>query len=330
MKKPSISVVMPIYNGEAYLKEAIYSILNQSFTDFELLIINDASKDNSESIIFSYNDSRIKYLKNLINIGLIGSLNIGLDNAQGKYIARMDQDDISDIDRFQLQFDFMENNPDYILLGSQASIINSKLRLENPTTDRAIRARLIINTAFVHPTVMIRKAMLDKINLRYSEEYKHAEDYGFWVDLSAHGKMANLPQTCLCYRRHNEQYTVVFNKDMSKMGNIIRIKYLKNNKVILSDVDLQLLEMITERRVNYQEEKDIILLANFLSRLPNYFENSPIKKNEVKELAYTIWSKICNNRMKLGFSVYKLFISCPLAFYKFNLKTHLYYLKNGL
>ncbi len=325
-----ISVLMPIYKGEKHLKEAIDSILNQTFTNFEFVIVNDASPDNSEEIILSYDDPRIIYKKHKYNKGLVSALNSGLAICKGKYIARMDQDDISDVKRLQLQYDFMENNPDYILLGGQADIINSKYRLENPTTDKSIRAQLILNTAFVHPTVMLRKSMLDIYNLKYSEKYKHAEDYGFWIDLAEHGKIANLSQTCLYYRRHEEQYTVVFNHDMRKMGNEIRKKYLRNSKVDLSNVDLELLETITERRIKYHDEDNVILLGDFLSRLPNYFVNSSIENIEVKKLAYRIWNRICDERMKAGLPTYKIYISSSLAFYKFNLKIHLFYLKKNV
>lgn len=329
MKKPMISVVMPIYNGEKYLKEAIDSILGQSFTDFELIIINDASKDASEELILSYKDDRINYIKNPVNLGLIGSLNLGIDIAKGKYIARMDQDDVSKLNRFQLQYDFMEHNPDCILLGGQADIINSKHKLEYPIKDEAIRAKLIFSPSFVHPTVMIRKSMLDNNNLKYSETYKHAEDYGFWVNLAKYGKLANLPQTCLNYRRHEGQYTIVFNQEMFQMVKKIQLEYLKNNNIILTDNDLNFLDLITERRINYSDKSQVKEIGAFLSQLPCRFKNSPISEKAVKELTSIIWNKTCNNRLKKGFSTYKIYISNSLAFYKFNIKKHLYFLKKG-
>jgi glycosyltransferase involved in cell wall biosynthesis len=325
-----VSVLMPIYKGEQHLKEAIDSVLNQSFKNFEFVIINDASPDNSEKIILSYNDIRIVYKKHEHNKGLVGALNSGLEICKGKYIARMDQDDIADLNRLQLQFDFMEKNPDYILLGGQATIIDSKDKLQNPISDEGIRAKLVFATSFVHPTVMFRKAMLDKNNLSYRENYKHAEDYGFWIDLASHGKMANLPETCLYYRRHEAQYTVVFNEDMVKMVKIIRAKYLNNNSIEMISTDLNLLEIITERRIEYANEKLIKDIGGFLSRLSSYFKNSPIDEFEVKKIASQIWNKTCSARMNLGFPIYSLYISNSLAFSKFDLKTHLHFLKSDL
>lgn len=321
---------MPIYKGEEHLREAIDSVLNQSFANFEFVIVNDASPDGSEEIILSYEDSRIVYKKHEQNRGLVGALNSGLELCKGKYIARMDQDDIATLNRFELQYSFMEANPDCILLGGQADIINSKYKLENPITDEAIRAKLIFNTAFVHPTVMFRKTMLDEHNLRYSELYKHAEDYGFWVDLACYGKLANLPQTCLNYRRHEGQYTVVFNQDMVQMVKKIKSVYLKNNKVTLSDDDLNFLDSITERKINYSDTNQVKELGTFLSKFPSKFNNSPINQNEIKALVYSIWNKTCNNRMKAGYPTYSIYISSSVAFYKFNLKIHLSYLKKML
>ena len=325
---PSISVLMPIYQGEEYLREAIDSILNQSFSDFELLIINDASKDNSEEIILSYDDERIKYVKNPLNLGLIGTLNVGIEIAKGKYIARMDQDDISVLNRFQLQYDFMEANRDYILVGTQAKIINSRHILDNPISDAAIRAKLNFGTVFIHPTVMIRREMLVKYNLRYQEKYKHAEDYGFWVDLASYGKMANLPQTGLYYRKHDAQYTNMYNIPMFQMVKEIRMQYLKKLGISIHEKDLRLFEILLEKRIDYSNDKLIKEMGSFLYYFSNYFKDSEIDIKEIKKITYKYWGRICDERQKAGFRVYKIFISSLLSYYKFNLISHLYYIKN--
>src|SRR5690606_1184748 len=111
-------IILPAYNAEKYLAEAIESILNQSFKDFEFIIINDGSKDRTEDVILSYNDPRIVYLNNEANLGLIDKLNKGFNIARGKYIARMDADDISSPERLYIQYQFLENNPDYVICSS--------------------------------------------------------------------------------------------------------------------------------------------------------------------------------------------------------------------
>ena len=117
---------MPVYNGAVFLKEAISSILDQSFTDFELIILNDGSTDDSERIILSFKDDRIKYLKNAKNLGLIGTLNKGLSESRGTYIARMDQDDISLPNRFQKQINFLKEHPNTTIVATKLSQINEK------------------------------------------------------------------------------------------------------------------------------------------------------------------------------------------------------------
>jgi len=322
-----ISVLMPVYRGELHLKDAIDSILYQTFTNFEFVIINDASPDNSEQIIHSYNDPRIVYKKHEQNKGLVSALNSGLAICKGKYIARMDQDDIADLKRLQLQYNFMEKNPENILLGGNAEIINSKRALVYPISDKAIRAQLIFNTAFVHPTVMLRKSILDKFNLRYSEDYKHAEDYGFWIELTSYGKMANLNETCLYYRRHEGQYTAVFKQEMFQMVKRIRTTYLSKYNIVLSTDDMRLMEIITGTKVDYSDNTLITEIGDFLNRFSTYFEGTEIDQVELKKITYKLWRRICDDRQKLGFSVYKIFIINPLAFYNFDIKAHLYYLK---
>ena len=151
-----MSVIMPVYNGEKYLKEAIDSILNQTFSDFEFIIVNDCSSDNTEDIIKSYKDNRIVYLKNEENSGVATTLNRGLDIAKGEYIARMDADDISLPKRFEKQVDFMDKNKNCIICGSNTELFGAiSGRTYVPLTDSAIRATVIFSSPFTHPTVMI-------------------------------------------------------------------------------------------------------------------------------------------------------------------------------
>ena len=168
MKKesPTISVVMPVYNGEKYLVEAIDSILNQTFKNFEFIIINDGSTDDTEKIILSYKEQRIIYVKNEVNLKLIKTLNKGIDIAQGKYIARMDADDISMPNRFELQIDTFEKNigidivcSKYLLLEQNGNSFrkNKTFTLVN---SEAIKYTSIFQTMVGHPTVMIKAELL--------------------------------------------------------------------------------------------------------------------------------------------------------------------------
>ena len=158
-KTPAISVLMSVFNSDKYLHEAIDSILKQTFTDFEFIIINDASTDSSVNIIKSYNDIRIVLIENETNIGLTNSLNKGIKRATGKYIARMDADDIALPFRFAEQFSFMELHAEIGICGTWVETFNEKGKIvvwDYPETHEKIICRQFFNVGFAHPTVMFR------------------------------------------------------------------------------------------------------------------------------------------------------------------------------
>jgi glycosyltransferase involved in cell wall biosynthesis len=213
---PIITVLMPVYNGEKFLREAIDSILSQTFTDFELLIINDGSNDQSETIVKSYNDERIRYVCNSTNLKLIATLNNGLSLARGKYIARMDADDVSEPERLQVQFEHMEANPDCGLCGTDITILSkhevvSSNWIKTGTHD-ALKYNLLMGNPFCHPTVMIRSEVLRSRGLNYNPDHLHAEEYGLWIALSRSSRLANLNSKLLRYRLHDAQVSAVHRK----------------------------------------------------------------------------------------------------------------------
>jgi glycosyltransferase involved in cell wall biosynthesis len=210
IKHPKISVVMPIYNGEKYLVEAIDSILNQTYSDFELLLINDGSKDATERIILSYSDKRIVYVKNEENLGLIKTLNKGLDLAKGEFIARMDQDDISHSKRFEKQIKIFEENKEIGVCGTWFTMFGGnidKILVAHPERSEEIKLHLLGHCTLGHPTVMLRKSAIG--SERYDEDYQAAEDYEFWVRLSKITKLYNIPESLLDYRMHDSNMTVL-------------------------------------------------------------------------------------------------------------------------
>ena len=198
---PSISVVMPVYNGSKYLREAIDSVLIQDFSDFEFIIVNDGSTDESESIIFSYVDKRIKYIKQ-DNAGVGGALKTGCNVASGKYIARMDSDDICMPNRFYEQKFFLDKNPLFVLVGSAVININESgdyLSRSFPYTSNYILQKLVKNySPICHPSVMMHRSAYNKSG--GYEEFEPLEDIFMWVKLSNIGKLENLSIPLLKYR----------------------------------------------------------------------------------------------------------------------------------
>ena len=207
MHTPVISVLMAIYNGERFAKEAIESILDQTFTDFELILIDDCSTDNTLQIMKQYDDPRIVIIENERNLGLAKSLNRGLDVARGKYIARMDADDISIPDRFSKQIDFLEKHFDIDVCGSWIKSIdingNSIIFGESkfPLSSNMINCYLLFDNPIAHPTVMFRKRIFQKID-KFNPEFIVAQDYDLWTRTIEHFKISNIPEFLLNYRRH--------------------------------------------------------------------------------------------------------------------------------
>ena len=195
---------MSVYNGERYLREAIDSILNQTFTDFEFIVIDDCSIDATWAILSSYADPRIRLVQNKENIGLTRSLNRGLALAQGEYIARMDADDISLPDRFERQVVFLSTCPDVGLLGVGWCNLKSngerKEFISPPTSDLVIRWFLLFSTMLAHPGVMFRKNLVNKVGT-YNEKIRFAQDYELWCRMAQFTKLANLSEPLLLLRQ---------------------------------------------------------------------------------------------------------------------------------
>jgi glycosyltransferase involved in cell wall biosynthesis len=202
LARPKISVIMPVYNSGLYLKQAIDSILNQSFRDFELFVIDDASTDNSVSIIRSYEDNRIELIAKPKNTGYTDSLNLSIPRANGKYIARMDSDDIALPERFERQVHFMDHNPDVLIVGSAYKVIDSDFTYHPPVGCEQVKLNALMESPLAHPTVLMRNEIFSQYGLRYNKHFEPTEDYDLWTRVLEYGKIDNLPEVLLHYRHH--------------------------------------------------------------------------------------------------------------------------------
>lgn len=210
MTSPYLSVLMPVYNSEKYLSEAIESILNQTFKDFEFIIVNDGSTDMSESILqkFAKRDRRIQVITKA-NGGVVSAINRALTLARGKYIAHMDSDDMSLPDRFAQQIQFLEGNPEYVAVGSQVTLIDPEgmpiqpfsLQINHEDIDREHLAGR--GGAMCNPSTMFRHEALQKVGL-HRPETGPAHDFDMFLRLAEIGKLTNLPTTLLKYRMHQK------------------------------------------------------------------------------------------------------------------------------
>jgi len=226
---PTVSVVMPVYNAEKYLCDAIESILKQTFHDFEFIIIDDGSSDSTSSILNNnYNDKRIVYVKNDENKGIVYSLNRGLALSKGKYIARMDADDICIATRLAEQVKFLDTHPDIDICGAYVQMFSDFGLGEvckYPILSEEIKGALVFNNVFAHPVVMMRHATLLEHGIQYNEKFLNAEDFGLWSSMLEFGGYANLPKVLLHYRVSNTSISALMPKRIMKG----RIKVMSSN-----------------------------------------------------------------------------------------------------
>jgi glycosyltransferase involved in cell wall biosynthesis len=202
--QPLVSIILPVYNGMPYLETSIKSILAQTYMNFELIIINDGSKDNSMDFLMDIKDSRIRLFEQE-NIGLAATLNKGIGYSKGEFIARHDQDDLSLPLRLEKQVSFLINNPDYALVGTWAKIITDagetgRAHL-HPAENIQLQFELLFDNPFVHSSVMLRKSIFQKIGLYSTDKNRQPpEDYELWSRIARCSKIANIPEILHSYR----------------------------------------------------------------------------------------------------------------------------------
>ncbi len=231
MNEPAVSVILPAYNCEKYIAQAIESVLQQTFTDLELIIINDGCTDKTESVILSFTDPRIIYLKNEINRGLIFTLNKAIDITRGKYIARMDADDISIPIRLQMQKDFLDQHSETGLVASTVEFIDNNNRpgeyweLDKKTlTSSLIKQVMAKESCIAHPSVMGRSEIFQKY--RYKDYQKNIEDFDLWLRLLNDGIIISKIETpLLLYRLHEHSVTKADQKTKNVFFKVAKCKY---------------------------------------------------------------------------------------------------------
>lgn len=330
LEKPLLSVLMPVYNCEMYLKEAIESILNQTYSNFEFIIINDGSTDGSKILIESSKDDRIRYIENKKNLGLIATLNKGIELSKGDYIIRMDADDFSYPNRFEKQVIFMQENPEIDISGTWFLKSDRVNKNTNPTSFEECKLHLINNSVLCHPSVIIKKDSIQKKGLKFKDLALHAEDYQFWIDAVKAGlKISNLPLVLLNYRIHSMQISSAKADIQKQTVNDIRLEYAKfifgeiiekNNEIYI-----QLLNESISEYALYLKAKQLVyelLQVNLISCKIKQRNLNLLLCNHLRRIATKVYSK---NKNKFSFLLNIIF---DINFYsKSNIKILLSYKK---
>lgn len=304
-----ISVVLPVYNCEEFIFETVASILNQTYKDFELIIVDDFSSDNTVSVIEKFKDFRIKLIKKEKNTGYTDSLNYAISIAKGEYIARMDGDDVCVSTRFEKQVAFLENNPDVVLCGTAIKFIG----LDNgvkiyPLSHDSIKIKLCFGTPFCHPSVMGKKQVF--LQAPYDKKFEPAEDIHLWSRIVNVGKVVNLDEVLLHYRAHSNQVSVS-NREIQKQNSFfVRMEYLKNFalKDKFSDEELKII-FIHDKIHSLQECEIVIKFFKYLES-----KNFLINEFDVKEFNLMI-DNIKLNMLKSFFNLKTFFRFDSLLFF---------------
>lgn len=307
-RSPLISVIMSVYNGASFLRESVDSILKQSFTDFEFIIVDDGSTDGSKDIIRSYSDERIVFIPLGENKGLIYALNLAIENSRGKYIARMDADDIALENRLALQVDAMEQDSSAILCHSAyLSFSDSKsvlLKLELPADGD--RAFLLFSNSICHPTVMMNGPVLRNLNAAYRSEFKHTEDYDLWTRLALMGKFFYLSTPLIKYRDHAAQVSHTKLNEQIPLVRKIRENYFQQLGFKLNPAQLDKLHTACGNTL-LNNLSDLTGFGAFLKDL--HYQNRTRKIFSESTFDFVldkIWYDACGHTV-LGLAAYKAF-----------------------
>lgn len=275
-----VTVLLSVYNGEDYIKNAIISVLEQTYTDFDLLLMDDGSTDKSAEIIHSFEDDRIKYIKNEQNMGLTKTLNKGLNLIEGEYIIRMDSDDICYPERFEKQIKYMDENKHLVVSGSnvrQFSATGWDYKTNVNTKPEEIRTELLFNCPLKHPSVIMRNSIIKKENYQYSTEHIATEDFGLWRKISEKYDLGNLKNVLMDYRIHDQGISVQANKkreSRDKAHILIYKESFDRLGIAYTDKDLTLFRCFVTHSLEFSEENSK-QLSDFLFKIKNVIKDNP-------------------------------------------------------
>jgi glycosyltransferase involved in cell wall biosynthesis len=307
MHKPLVSVVMPTYNRKTYLREAIKSILDQTFKDFELIIVDDGSSDGSLEIIqeFQKQDPRIILIQNDKPGGISKATNMGIRKSRGKYIAKMDSDDVSLPDRLANQVNFMEKHKDIAACGSWVETIGEigGSVWQYPTDPNEIRCTMLFCGAIANPTNIVRRSVFFDLGFWYDERCFAAEDYEFWTRIVKKVKLANVPKVLLLYRLHYVNAHALSNQEVFKNTNKVRLNQIKLLGIEPTKEDLNIHQKISDGQ--------LIITKNYLEKINQWCDKLLEANKRKKTFPEPYFSKVVNQKKQDAINVCKYHLGRP-------------------
>ena len=317
MMSPVVTVLMPVHNGEAFLSEAISSIIQQSFHDFEFLIIDDASTDASARIVLSFRDPRIRLVRSQERIRICRALNLGLEKATGRYIARMDADDISHRRRLATQVRFMEQRSEMGMCGTWARRIKAGKPAQSyrrPSGFENIRAHALFDNPFIHASMMIRRQALQRHHLRYDETFTTAQDYDLWSRSFDCFPSENLRQRLIDSREHDKSITHNAAADTDEKALRIAERFLVALGLRPDEEELRFHRQLgTIRWPAPPDDRTIIRAEKWLLSLMDRNRRAGVfEPGALKRAVDSIWFGICYHGIPLSSRVIGRFLRSPL------------------
>lgn len=309
MSEPLVSIIMPVFNAEDYLHESMMSILNQTYQNIELIIVDDGCTDNSMKVVDSFNDKRVRIIRNTENIGLAASLNKAIGVSRGAFLARMDADDIAYPQRIQKQVSYLESNPGTDILGSAMRyIVHSRFVSLFPETHEECRTQLLFNVCFGHPTVMFRNSVFERKENYYNEDLRqYSEDYDLWCRLVNRCRFSNIPDTLLSYRALGPEIKGEAERLRRQNSVVIQKSYLTST---LGQITLQ--EMGMHIRVSLLDPVETVAELNecgkWLSKIAALNdERGSFDRVILRDALAKRFFELCYHNADLGFSSFFLF-----------------------
>lgn len=299
MCAPTVSVIMPVYNAQKYIGKAIESVLGQTYEDFEFILIDDGGNDDSVEIAKGYADQRIKMYHNRRNMGIAFSRNLAIRKSSGKYIAIMDDDDISLPDRLKQQVDFMKYNPKIDVVGGRSSIIDetgkviseSEAMQENYKMNKVM---FLFYNSFHNSETLVRKSLVDQYKICYQDHLLGMEDFRFWIDCARYGRISNINTEVLQYRVTKSNETGRVRQEQAEerrklFGNLRRYS-LESNGFQLTEEEMELLNAVVNETGDgtFCNAGQVVGIFRIMDKL--------VKQGEVMRVEYLeelkIWLKI--------------------------------------
>lgn len=312
---PRVTVLLPVYNGADFLRPAIDSILAQSVSDFELLVIDDGSTDGSREIVGACGDSRIRLIENGRNLGLIATLNRGLDLARGEFIARMDADDFSQPERFARQLAYLDAHPNIGGCGTWFEKCSDQggVTMRMPETPGLIRLFLVFDNPFLHSSMMLRRRLLDEHGLRYDPAYPHTEDYDLWVRCSERMDLANVPAVLMRYRDHPGNVSHRYGHEQDTAAGRVRARQLRQLGLSPTAAELALHLDLVECQLGGGLDR-LAAARDWLTKvLTAGCQRHGVRAAEIYPYLGRYWYGACGRSAQLGWSAWQLFRSSPVG-----------------